>query len=286
MESSGKKAHDQMSSYDKLEQHGKEKLFKFKAAAHAIISINRQKSLAFDKRKEKWGPSTANRNDILSGEIQAALDLSAPSFPGDEANAKLAAFDCREVFYTHDVAARPDLAVPCFDSLVLRFQRRRQKKARKAAIIEEQHRKREERLLDANRKRLHVPKSNDYDSSDEEAGDAGSTVSSNTTATSISIPKMYGKKSCPFYVIWEKEGVTPQDVFIRGKAGTMKPRRLDSELIRFALGAASDMNDLGYFPVRENELRRLKCVIEIPNPFETLFNLGDWASGVHGLAIR
>ena len=53
-----------------------------------------------------------------------------------------------------------------------------------------------------------------------------------------------------------------------------------------SLSAIGSSNALLYLPVRPNEVRRLKCVIEIPNNFSTLYNIGDWEPGVHGIGIR
>ncbi|GMH57389.1 hypothetical protein TrRE_jg5153, partial [Triparma retinervis] len=285
-----------------MEKTRRSTLFKFRAAAHAVMSIHKEKNLAFFKLKEKWGLGTGKK-DSFAGEVYDALRENRPGGEGGMGTRKKR--DCREVFYEHNVVAGTELCVPCFDGLVVGFQGIRRVKEGRIRWERREERVREERVKFGGGGRGRggwKDDGKDGGKEDEEDMMEGGledmmeggledmikdmTEKARLQMLRIPIPKEYRSLRCPLFITWEKEGVGLEDLFVRGKKGSMRPVKLEEGLIRMAREAAGEDNDLMYLPVRENEIRRLKCVIEIPDSFESLYNLGDWVPSVHGLGIR
>ena len=234
-------------SFDKLDHRRNSALFKLRSAAHAVISIHKEKKLAFHKKKMEW-KRKAGRYDDVSDQVFKSMEESAPDFPGGpRAKPKL---DSREIFYTHDVEATKELCVPCFDGLLFNIKRlEEEKRRRKEKECEQKERLKmariagvmmslEEMELAANENRASSGEDEDEDEDDggnEDEHDEGLGLDSAADQPHkplVQILPKFRNSSCPVFITWAKEGLTPEDLFIRGKAGTMAPVKLSEDLVK------------------------------------------------------
>ncbi|GMI02002.1 hypothetical protein TrVE_jg11496 [Triparma verrucosa] len=271
LDSQNKDHRSRLTSYEKIEDRRDSALFKLRSAVKVVIAVGKEKKLAFEKKKIEWGRK-AGRHDDVSDQIFSTLTIDRDAEPLPPPAKEQ--FDCREIFYAHNVRAEKELCMSCYDALLHNIKTNELDAARA------------KRHAAAHKEREKMAKLAGYaldalEDSDDDEDD--STVHS---LMDVRVLPKYASLTAPIFITWSKLGETDEDVFIRGKAGTMAPINLGVELPKLAIDAGSHANELNYFPIRRNELERLDCFIEIPNTYSSMYNLGDWIPGVHGLSIR
>lgn len=119
-------------------------LFKFRAAAKAVIAMKKMESFLI-KDKITWGPATSPY-DAISGMITSARSLNSVSYPNVPLPVPMHRADTREIFYTHPVTAGKDLCICCFDALLVYLGAKR-KVDKRVNEVKEREREREEELI-------------------------------------------------------------------------------------------------------------------------------------------
>lgn len=282
-------------SFDKMESRRESALFKVRAAAHAIIAVNKEKKLAFDKKKIEW-KRKEGRYDDVSDQVFTSMEALSPAFPVEPGDVVRPKQDSREIFYTHNVEATKELCVSCFDGLLSNIKRLEDEKKQQKQMEDEMKEGMKMAKLAGKNFSLEEMQAMIKDGDEETVGDIDGDGDENDEHDRdqadephkplIKILPKFRTSSCPVFITWAKEGVTLDDLFVRGKGGSMAPVNLSKDLVRLAIEAGSYENQLNFFPIRRNELPRLKVALEIPNSYESLYNPGDWVPEVHGLAMR
>ncbi|GMH84004.1 hypothetical protein TL16_g09783 [Triparma laevis f. inornata] len=260
------------SSFEKIENRRDSALFKLRSSVKAIISISKQKKLAFVKKKMEWGRQSG-KHDAISDQIFSTLTIDRDKHPLPSPPAQQ--YDSREVFYAHNVKAEKELCMSCYDALLYNI---------KSNELDAARAKRRASTQKQREKMIKLAGCTIADTLDDSSDDE--TSSTVRSLMNTRLHPNFANLTAPIFITWSKLGEVEEDTFVRGKAGTMAPITLGSELPKLAIDAGSFANELNYFPIRRNELDRLNCFIEIPNTYSSIYNLGDWIPGVHGLSIR
>ena len=93
------------------------------------------------------------------------------------------------------------------------------------------------------------------------------------------IPKSIPNTSAPLFVCLKKLNGE-----LRGCIGTFEHAPIQRQLEQYAINAA--FNDRRFNPVRESDLKDLKCTVSLLHSFEKTAAWNDWEVGKHGIRIN
>ncbi|KAJ6247061.1 ammecr1 [Anaeramoeba flamelloides] len=89
------------------------------------------------------------------------------------------------------------------------------------------------------------------------------------------------KYKAPLFVTWKKEKGSKWK--LRGCKGTFSPKKLSEGLSEISINSA--FRDRRFQPIKQKEIKKLRCHINLLTNFENGDNYLDWEPGVHGIRI-
>eukprot|EP00818_Percolomonas_sp_WS_P004035 CAMPEP_0117443190 /NCGR_PEP_ID=MMETSP0759-20121206/4563_1 /TAXON_ID=63605 /ORGANISM="Percolomonas cosmopolitus, Strain WS" /LENGTH=234 /DNA_ID=CAMNT_0005235149 /DNA_START=248 /DNA_END=952 /DNA_ORIENTATION=- len=109
-----------------------------------------------------------------------------------------------------------------------------------------------------------------------------STTPQTPTITSSVTPSFPNEKT-PLFVTWEKFSHSQKEYQLRGCIGTFSKPKLHEGLSTYATIAA--FQDSRFSPIQFEEVKLLKCSINLLVNFEWANDVFDWEPGTHGIHI-